>query len=150
MGCHTKFAWNYWKHHCYVCGLVVCSRCTSNSLFSRNRNRRCQNSGSHQNREIACLKRRIEFGNHPSLKKMMMADPEPELIRNRDGTYTWTKDYQPAGGSKPNPDAAAQAQLPPPSGTSGSRQRQPAPDQSLSIAQIREIVRETMREQQRS
>merc|ERR1711964_736265 len=122
--CNQPFSWNYWKHHCYVCGRVVCGRCTSNSLFSRNRNRRCQNVGNHQNRDIACLKRRIEFGNHPSLKKMMMAEPEPELIDNRDGTYTWTKDYQPAGGWIPNPAAQRQGpQLQLPSGSGRRAQR---------------------------
>merc|ERR1711964_665276 len=122
--CNQPFSWNYWKHHCYVCGRVVCGRCTSNSLFKANRNRRCRNIGGHQNREIECLKRRIEFGGlskfdkYPCLTKLMTALPDPELIHNQDNnTYTWTKDYLPTGRS---------IQLHPPSGQARPAQPQPA------------------------
>merc|ERR1711964_137072 len=77
--CDGKFGWfSKTKHHCYVCGIVVCSKCTSNKWRYRNRNRRCRNAGNHQNREKKCLQRRITLGSCNEaqwLREMMIAIP---------------------------------------------------------------------------
>merc|ERR1712096_487442 len=116
--CGTRFNWRTWKHHCYVCGIVVCSKCTSNgsrssswyyssSWFSRNKNRRCRNAGAHQNRETECLQRRITLGSCEEaqwLREMMkaithQAGPPRELTRDpNNGTHSWNRAYQPLGG----------------------------------------------------
>merc|ERR1711964_251369 len=77
-GCNTQFGgWcGYRKHHCYVCGIVVCANCTSNPWYYANRNRRCRNAGGHQNREVKCLQRRIKLGSEVEarwLRQMMVS-----------------------------------------------------------------------------
>jgi len=87
-----------------------CSNCTSNSVFSPNKNRRCRNAGGHQiqngvrvvvgqDHEVKCLQRRIRLGSGKEagwLRQMMIGCQE--LRDNRDGTHTWVNNYLPAGG----------------------------------------------------
>merc|ERR1711964_874336 len=108
-GRQTRFGWITKKHHCYVCGIVVCKECTSNSSwctskswFSRNRDRRCRNAGGHQNRETECLQRRIKLGSCQEaqwLREMMIAIPHRQLTRNDQyGTHRWKRNYRAHGG----------------------------------------------------
>merc|ERR1711964_77957 len=94
--------WSAKKHHCYVCGKVVCGYCTSNSWwYNWNSSRKCQNLGAHQNREIECLQRRIKLGsdkNSRLLREMMIEVRELVINPNVTGDYYWTKNYLATGG----------------------------------------------------
>merc|ERR1711964_458460 len=94
--------WSAKKHHCYVCGKVVCGYCTSNSWwYNWNSSRKCQNLGAHQNREIECLQRRIKLGsdkNSRLLREMMIEVRELVINPNVTGDYYWSKNYLSTGG----------------------------------------------------